>query len=351
MATKIEWVTNPDGTKGESWNPVTGCDKVDPGCANCYAERMSKRLRGRCGYPADDPFRVTLHPDRLDKPLHWRKPRRVFVNSMSDLFHKNVPGSFVNDVFAVMSIASDLQPGPSHEFMILTKRPDRMQNYFDNPHRWGRVAHKARDRGHLISAAPHGWPLPNVWLGVSVHDQASADERIPILLQTPAAKRFVSIEPCLGAVDITRWLRPKPDCIAIADDGTCLHVENMTPECHAGVACPVTNQWLGIDYVILGGESGPGARPMHPDWARSVRDQCEAAGVPVMFKQWGAWAPWRPELVLFDDKRQVYPNGDWIKWGIAPAKFTSSNRSALMVKTGKKIAGRLLDGKIHNGEV
>jgi len=291
MPTKIEWAN-------EVWNPVTGCTKVDEGCRNCYAERMSKRLKGRCGYPADDPFRVTLHPDRLDKPLHWRKPRRVFVNSMSDLFHKDVPHEIIGSVWVMMEAC------PQHQFIILTKRADLMRRVIT---------------GYLLS------PLPNVWLGVSVHDQASADERLPVLLQTPAAKRFLSIEPCLGAVDFA----PRPDTYSWLQNT----VVDFTPNGQKITNIPA------LDLVILGGESGPGARPMHPDWARSVRDQCQAAGVPFMFKQWGEYCP----------PRQLSPE-EFRNWVEAGTLMWDDRPQDVPYKVGKKAAGRLLDGVIHDGE-
>ena len=221
MGTKIEWATNADGVPGETWNPVTGCTKISEGCEHCYAERMAKRLRGRCGYPADNPFRVTLHPERLGIPLHWKKARTVFVCSMSDLFHQDVPLTYNDHVFNRMARC------PQHRFLVLTKRPEPMREY-------------------LLGYRPSE-PLPNVGLGVTVESQDHED-RIAHLLACPAAMRFVSVEPMLGGMAIGM---------------------------------------LGIDWVIGGGESGPGARPMDPRWARDLRDQCVAAGVPFFFKQWG----------------------------------------------------------------
>ena len=243
MPTKIE-------RRDEVWNPATGCTKLDAGCKNCYAERMSKRLAGRFGYPADDPFKVTLHPDRLGIPLYWKKPRRVFVNSMSDLFHKDVPPEFIVAVYGAMACV------PRHQYMILTKRPERALEFLTQS----------------VKYTPEAWDF--VWLGVSVHDQASADERIPILLQTPAAHRFVSFEPALGAVDFGRFLK---------ESGKPPHANAMLGYLSTG------GQWL--DLIITGGESGPGGRPMHPDIPRSTRDQCAAANIPFHFKQWGAYKP------------------------------------------------------------
>jgi len=231
--TKIEWTD-------ETWNPVTGCTKISPGCEHCYARRMAQRLAGRCGYPRDDPFRVILHEETLDKPLHWRKPRRVFVCSMGDLFHENVPDEYRMQVFNRCVAA------PRHTFQILTKRPANALRYYQ-----GRPA------------------LPNVWLGVSPEDQERADQRIPVLMECPAAVRFVSVEPMLGPVDLTPWLYRTRE-IELADDGAHIRRNRILP---------------ALDWVICGCETGPGARAMDPNWARSLRDQCVAAGVPFFLKR------------------------------------------------------------------
>ena len=255
MPSKIEWTD-------ETWNPVTGCTKVSAGCKHCYAERMAKRLEGRFGYPKKNPFEVTLHPDRLDEPLRWRKPRRVFVASMSDLFHAEIPDDFLDRVFDVMDPPDGDPPSP-HVFMLLTKRPDRMRDYAWST--WAKC------------------PPKNVWLGVSVEDQASADERIPMLLETPAAARFVSCEPLLGPVD----LRNLPS-------GTVYNTRCMDAlTAGSGSSTP----WH-LDWIIAGGESGPGARPAHPDWFRSVRDQCAAAGVAFFMKQMGKKVPIPEDLMI-----------------------------------------------------
>lgn len=268
--TSIEWT---DAT----WNPVTGCTKVSAGCKSCYAEKVAERFWGDRAFTD-----VRWHADRLDAPLRWRKPRRVFVNSMSDLFHDAVPDEFIDLVFAVMVLA------PQHTFQVLTKRPERMRDYFgsmversvaieevdvvanarrrcageDDP-RGSRSWHSETARFAKGLAAVHamgrrGIPLPNVWLGVSCEDQRAADERIPLLLQTPAAVRFLSCEPLLGPIGIP-------------------------------------NGWLGefdgqggIDWVIAGGESGPGARPCDVAWIRSIVEQCNAERVACFVKQLGA---------------------------------------------------------------
>ncbi len=285
---KIEWT---DAT----WNPVTGCTPISPGCANCYAKRMSKRLAGRGGYPADDPFRVTLHMDKQDEPLKWKKPRRVFVCSMGDLFHKDVPTKFIIDCLSIMA------EGYQHTFMLLTKRPKRMMEILSHStvacDTWLQTS-----RG--VNAEPAPWPLPNVWIGVTAENQEQANKRIPILLQTPAVVRFVSVEPMLGPVSF-RWALWEP----------------MKPN-------SINNQYDGLrrlDWIICGGETGPGARPMHPDWVRSLRDQCQEAGVPFFFKQWGEWTARCPQSISLANREMAFRHG------------------TTFYKVGKKAAGRLLD--------
>jgi protein gp37 len=243
--TRIEWTS-------ATWNPTTGCDRVSSGCDHCYALTLAKRLKaaGNPRYQVDGDtgrsgpgFGLTLHYDKIEQPLRWRRPRFVFVDSMSDLFHTEVPVEFINQVFNVMSRASQ------HRFQILTKRPGRMASV-------------------LRRVCPD--PLPNVWLGTSVENQTWAGVRIPKLLETPAAVRFLSCEPLLGPLDIATWLLTRVD---------------------VGVEVSSINELRRIDWVIVGGESGPHHRPMHPEWARSVRDQCEAAAVPFFFKQWGGRTP------------------------------------------------------------
>lgn len=269
----IEWTD-------ETWNPVTGCTKVSPGCAHCYAETFAERFRGVPGHPFEQGFDLKLWPERLTKPFTWKKPRKVFVNSMSDLFHEDVPFEFVDRVFAVMALT------PQHTYQVLTKRPERMREYLTGPreelgpNRQGAVQHvldvaHARGEWGLDNADwPKGrpvlagrWPLPNVWLGTSVENQHWADIRLPELLATPAAVRFLSCEPLLGPLD--------------------LRLTSETHRCECGeirmhCGCP------GIAWVIVGGESGPKARPFDLAWARSIVAQCRAAGVPCFVKQLGA---------------------------------------------------------------
>lgn len=262
--TKIEWAE-------KTWNPVTGCTKISPGCEHCYAERMSKRLAGRCGYHEKLPFAVTLHPDKLDEPLRWREPSRIFVCSMGDLFHQDVPDRALHDVFHRISLSW------KHRFLVLTKRPDRMKEFILD---------------YFAFRSPSGDeegvnPPANLWLGVTAENQEQADRRIPILLEIPAAKRFVSLEPMLGEVFLNRYLK-WPICKTWnpSEGGN----DHEYGKHHWQKQCLVGAGWTGLDQVICGGETGPGARPMHPEWARSLRDQCQAAGTAFFFKQWGSGA-------------------------------------------------------------
>ena len=248
MGTKIEWVKNQDGTRGVTWNPITGCSKISPGCKNCYAEKMSKRLAGRFGYPEDDPFRVTFHPDKVYLPMDWKKPRTIFVCSMGDLFHENVDISWIRAMVEVM-LAAD-----QHTYQILTKRPQRMKECLD----W-------LFDGRLL---PNKLP-DHIWLGVTAENQEQADKRIPILLRIPAAVHFVSIEPMLSLVNMYRHLPGDIDSGGFDPQGFSISLDS----------------WPGVDWVIVGAETGPGKRPMDLDWARSLRDQCQAAGVPFFFKK------------------------------------------------------------------
>lgn len=285
---KIEWT---DAT----WNPVFAwrktpnprrdgrqrgwhCEHVSEGCRNCYAERMNRRLGNGLDYKPGNRAQVEIGIETVHAPLRWRKPRMVFVGSMTDIFADFVTDNMLDRIFATMALC------PQHTFQVLTKRPARMWSYlttctgkFDVGHACGRVAgiieRMVDERGWRTGVGPlpfgqpgaKWWPLANVWLGVSVEDQATADERIPDLLATPAAIRFVSYEPALGPVDFTAIERRYPSA--------------------GGFMRPLDGRFNRIDWLICGGESGPGARPMHPDWARSARDQCAAAGVAFFMKQ------------------------------------------------------------------
>jgi len=218
---------------------------------------MSKRLAGRCGYDKDEPFKVTLHPNRLDEPLRWKKPRRVFVCSMGDLFHEAVNFEFINRIWATMFSAVCHK----HTFMILTKRPERMLEFFE----WT----QKRIRQGIFGVE---FERNHIWLGVTAENQEQADKRIPILLQIPAAVRFVSVEPMLGALDL------------LSNDylGGCINCEICLDN---PKSCINLAQNRKLDWIICGCETGPGARPMHSDWVMSLRDQCQYAGVPFFLKQ------------------------------------------------------------------
>ncbi len=335
----IEWT---DAT----WNVVTGCSVVSPGCTNCYAMRLAgTRLQhhpSRAGLTHDSKAgpvwtgKVRFNREWLDQPLKWKRPRRIFVAAHGDLFADGVEDDWLDQIFAIMALC------PQHRFQVLTKRQARMRKYLSAAHR--RVMEEASDRvvvdgvkavlipgPEWAEVAPPGtqvhmwrWPLANVWLGVSVEDQKRADERIPDLLATPATVRWISAEPLLGPVDL-RYLQPGDPPVEIdALNGT------------HGVLRPHGGQSPKLDWVVVGGESGPGARPMHSDWARSLRDQCAAAGVPFFFKQWGAYRP----LTEAEHGQAC---------GATLIGSDPYDRDAYVLPVGKAAAGRLLDGVEHNG--
>lgn len=273
--TSIEWTRGEDGRPGSTWNPVTGCTKVSAGCDHCYALTLAERFRGAPGHYFERGFDVQLRPDKLREPLRWTRPRRIFVNSMSDLFHDQVPEEYIA---AVMALA------PQHTFQILTKRHARMRALLSSRSFAHLVAEQGREhhigdaQGWLqVGAMLGGDPLPHVWLGVSVEDQKWADIRIPALLRTRAAVRFLSCEPLLGPVDLSEYLWTIEDD-ACGDPACCPFDDSRSPR-------------DAVNWVIAGGESGRGARPMRPAWVRSLRDECVSAAVPFLFKQWGAYGP------------------------------------------------------------
>ena len=290
--TNIEWTD-------KVWNPVRGCSLVSAGCENCYAMKTAHRFSGPGGTyegltelgPHGPRWNgtITLVPELLDAPLHWKKPQRIFVNSMSDLFHEYVPDEFIDRVFAVMADAGQ------HTFQILTKRPQRMREYLSSDN----VRYSAR-RVFNLTNDPAGkfdcdiyWPLENVWLGVSVENQTTADERIPLLLQTPTAVRWISAEPLLGQVDLSQFIP--------LHSGSTFRAARMSAQ-----------KLPSINWVVIGGESGPGARPCDLAWIRSIKEQCQAAKVPVFMKQLGRYPIFdRDEATrYFTDKK----GGDMAEW-------------------------------------
>jgi protein gp37 len=341
--THIEWT---DAT----WNPITGCSVVSPGCTNCYAMKLAgtrlKHHPSRAGLTKDTKARggeaegrtgkkgkpvwngtVRFNEQWLDQPLRWSRPRMIFVCAHADLFHENVPDEWIDRIFAVMALT------PQHTYQVLTKRSARMRDYVN-----GDWSLRIIDQ---VSGPAVGWLstgrniLPNVWLGVSAEDQQRADERIPDLLATPAAIRWVSAEPLLGPIDFTRldmlryfrvpdaenpnWPRNTFDALRGRSDIHPIH--GAEPN------------WAMLDWVVVGGESGD--RPMHPAWARQIRDQCADAGTAFFFKQWGSHRPLTPAehgqacgaVLIGDDPH---------------------DRDAYMLAVTKKAAGRLLDGVEHN---
>ena len=279
----IEWTE-------ATWNPTTGCTKVSPGCKYCYAKhkawpRLSKNpTTVYYGREFED---VQVHPERLDQPLRWIKPRMIFVDSMSDVFHEDIPDEFIEEVFAVMALAAH-----RHIFQVLTKRPRRMRDFLNADHRWVTIEGRAQRRYYEQTGDdPAMWlsvklPVPNVWLGVSVENQETADERIPLLLETPAAVRWLSCEPLLEGINIEE----------IENRGS------LYDQAQRGrYWLPLTGSFTDsptLGWVVVGGESGPKARPMHASWCHSLMKQCTDAGIPFFMKQ-GSQANW-PHYHDFD---------------------------------------------------
>ena len=371
--TKIEWA---DATV----NADNGCSVLSPGCTNCYAMKLAgtrlKHVPSRAGLTVDSKTgpvwtgEVRLDEKQLLAPLRWKRPRRIFWNAHGDLFHDAVPDEWIDRVFAVCALT------PQHTHMILTKRSARMREYLNNDFQqvrsqtWCNIEGlaitgkrqseaAAEEAEEFVALSTSLWPLPNVWLGVSVEDQARADQRIPDLLATPAAVRFISVEPLLGPVDLRAPLYRGEAGITMKGY---LRDKAEPDDFH---------YWASkLDWVIVGGESGPGSRPMHPDWACQLRDQCAAADVPFFFKQWGEWAPvcemgeqllddiYHPAPVSHPDATrrckvdQCVLHADGTRFdGDAmfrrPA-FEQGSGAMTMFAVGKARAGRLLDGTEHN---
>ena len=348
--TAIEWTD-------ASANVINGCSLASPGCTNCYAMRLAgTRMRNhptRAGLAVDSKAgpvwtgEVRFHEPALQQVLRWQRPRMIFWNAHGDIFHPNVPDAWIDRCFAAMALT------PQHIHQVLTKRSERMREYMSRA--CGRIMDAIikmrRERGDLSPVAlPHvpigdvWWPLPNVWLGVSTEDQQRADERIPDLLATPAAVRWISAEPLLGPIDLTNITGAEKS----REYGSPVHGWSSIWR-NNGVGRP----W--IDWVVVGGESGPHARPMHPDWARSLRDQCAAASVPFFHNQNGEW---RPSYGAPAGTTGHYammardPDGWTYKHPVLldhyPRQFDAFG-SIVLERVGKRAAGRLLDGVGHNG--
>jgi protein gp37 len=335
-----------------TWNPIRGCSRVSEGCRNCYAERMAYRYSGP-GMAYEGLVRINSNGERQPQwngtvrvveehmldPLKWKRPRRIFVNSMSDLFHESLPDLVINRIFAVMALS------PRHQYQVLTKRAPQMRDYMTAESTKREVFEWARTGcGYpAVIFAPKAlddfkWPLPNVWLGVSVENQATADERIPLLLQTPAAVRWISAEPLLGAIDLTRIALAPPDWLV-----------GLTHECKLDAFSYWCDGVRGFHWVVVGGESGPGARPMHPEWARSLRDQCVAAGVAFHFKQFGEWSPANQPLESSLPEESIGPERClWMGRDGTTSQIgygLKRQDDELLHRAGKRAAGRILDGR------
>ena len=339
---KIEWCT-------ASWNPVAGCSQepISPGCDHCYARVMAHRMGGAGqhfeGLATADGWTGNhgFYPDMLTRPIRWEKPREIFVGSMGDLFYEGVPDDIIDLVFGVMA-ACEAHAFRRHLFMVLTKRPDRMRTYLEAPdvlERWAVAAgHIMEDGDYYVDQIPRlPWPLNNIWIGTSTEDQRRFDERVGDILIAPAAKRFISVEPMLSAISIQH----QPDgrnCVVCGD------TDHQLWECHH-------SKGATLDWVICGGESGPHARPLHPDWVRGLRDQCEwpQKRVSFMFKQWGTWGPvdWYSQAthaVRATDGR--LHKMDHEPQSVSRAQ-TAPKQWQGIAKLGKTVAGKELDGVTH----
>lgn len=348
---KIDWT---DATL----NFISGCTPESAACKNCYARGTTEWLRGLGQEKYKEGFdKVVCHGGEklMTQAMRWKRGRKIFVNSMSDTFHKDVPFEFIAALFGVMAAC------PQHTFQILTKRPERMLEWFKwlddyrepgggYPLHVDKCFDEAVAQGVPVRFKPRPfvWPLPNVWIGATVENQEMADRRIPFLLQAPAAKRFVSCEPLLGPISLN-----------LATDCDCQCNEHQEAYCPGtvGKCCFQAD----LDQVIVGGESGPHARPMHPDWVRSLRDQCQQAKVSFFFKQWGEWAPYVDEdkFTHGDEETDknvqswINPDGEtgvcWIYDDDGTVQNWTGNmreESCVINKFGKKRAGRELDGRI-----
>lgn len=348
---KIEWTDS-------TWNIVTGCSIKSHGCDNCYAMRWAwrfKHLDSREGLTRKTSKgrivwngQVRFNAKWLDQPMRWKGNKLIFVCAHGDLFHEKVPFEWLDKIFAVMAMC------PQHQFQCLTKRPQRMRDYLRRIQdedkdltAWSNAAVTITNdpcAAHLIEECE--WPLPNVWLGVSAEDQETAEERVPLLLQTPAAIRYVSAEPLLGEINFRK--------LHLGDD---LYVDGLTGF-HAGQPrhLPLPAILARLDWMIVGGESGHGSRPMHPDWARKIRDDCASVFCPLHFKQWGEFAPSTLSDAIRHRKRGLFlkldgtvPTEAEIEAQFEQAPNEYAEGWTYMAAFGKKHTGRLLDGVEHNG--
>lgn len=334
---KISWLNMP-GFIPETWNPIIGCSKVSPGCDNCYAEKMAIRLAhmpGNIEYshvirsnPSKWNGKTAMVENALFKPQLWKKPRMIFVCSMGDLFHESVPFEWIERVYDMM------YSNKQHIFIVLTKRPERAYQF------WQWLLNKVA--GVSIQDVC-STSKDNIWMGVTAENQEQANKRISILLQIPASKRYVSIEPMLGPIDF----------YDININGEFYHALKGFGDISGGDFGKFNGPKL--DWVICGGESGPHARPMHPEWVKSVRDQCKDAGTPFFFKQWGEWSPRTWGLVQEDHKCEKWPclkvalNGKTGRSGNADdLTLDEYSNGNFMQKVGRNKAGNILDFKQYH---
>jgi protein gp37 len=348
--TKIEWTE-------EVWNPIGGCTRISPGCENCYAETMAGRFSdpGQWGHELATRGRrpdgaiayrwtgklVERPYETLTTPLRWRRPREVFVNSTSDLFHERVSDETIDKVFAIMALC------PQHKFQVLTKRGWRLREYFEDlPERIKRIAVAATEFSEQGSLT---LPLPNVALGVSV-ESPDYLHRCDDLLHAPAATRFVSAEPLLAMTSFAKYLQGIDVQLPLPE------LEAPAPQCMLSAPEPVPNyqvrEFRALDGIIVGGESGHGARPMHPDWVRLIRNECARFGRAFFFKQWGHWKTVYDRDMDDPDWRQCHTvecktmAGQWLN--LEGGTGFHGERVVRVVPTGKGAAGRKLDGETYD---
>lgn len=309
---KIEWTQT-------SWNPLVGCTKVSEGCRNCYAIRFSHRMSTTVPSYFGITKKINGKPEWSDKirvdrnklrwPLTWKRARMIFVNSMSDMFHERVDDLDIAEIFAIMATES------RHTFQILTKRPQRMAKLLTDETFKKSVTTYLHNWGYSLKL-DNVWPLRNVWVGASVENEKSAIERVPYLLMTPAAIRWISAEPLLGRIT----------------------------KCSLGI------KLRGIQWIVAGGETGPNARPAYPDWFRALRDLCVSSGVPFFFKQWGEWGTVENLKVYKNSQLAIVDpaTGDFFLRNKTYNLLMPVEKSRHMIRAGRKAAGRLLDGKEWN---